>query len=126
MATRRTRFPAQTWLPISAVCCPIGGGLLRLGHASTAAALVVAGAPYAIYALLSCFFGVAFLAATVRYLCTGQSQREFILTSANAVVSILTRTPAEILGNPEVKDTQALQATSGEASPLPRQVRKSG
>jgi hypothetical protein len=92
------RLQAPGWLAIPGACCPIGGGLIKIGHGSTLAAFALGSAPYAICALVYCLFGVGFLFAALRYLCTGRSQQDFISTWSSAVVSVLTLTapkPAE-------------------------------
>ena len=92
------RVLPQSWLRIPGACCPIGGGLVKIGHGSNLAALVVGTAPYAICALLCCLFGIGYLFATFRYLCTGRSQQEFIEISTTAVVSVITLTPTTSSG----------------------------
>lgn len=87
------RLAACSWL-LPAASGPIGGGLIKLGHGGTAAAVTVAVAPYAVCALLYAVFVVGYLGALVRYLCAGtagqQAMERLIATSANAVVAILT------------------------------------
>jgi hypothetical protein len=55
-------------------------------------------APYAIYGLLLAVFMIGYLAALARYLCAGPEGQEamerLMVTSANAIVSILTLTCA--------------------------------
>lgn len=89
-----SRLPACSWLYVPAASGPIGGGLIKLGHGGTAAAVTVAVAPYAACALLYAVFVVGYLGALVRYLCAGtagqQAMERLIATSANAVVAILT------------------------------------
>src|SRR5579872_5303390 len=65
------RLPACSWLYVPAASGPIGGGLIKLGHGDTAAAVTVAVAPYAVCALLYTVFVVGYLGALVRYLCAG-------------------------------------------------------
>ncbi len=108
------RVLAQSWLQIPGACCPIGGGLVKLGHGSNLAALVVGTAPYAICALLCCLFGIGYLFATIRYLCTGRPQQEFIEISANAMVSIIALTPTPSAG------------PAGHSRPLPARQRAGG
>jgi len=88
------RLPACSWLYVPAASGPIGGGLIKLGHGDTAAAVTVAVAPYAVCALLYTVFVVGYLGALVRYLCAGtagqHAMERLIATSANAVVAILT------------------------------------
>lgn len=116
MTKPQARRTTRIWFPISAVGGPIGGGLIMIGHGSTLASMVVGCAPFALCALLYCLFGVTFLAATLRYACTGKSQRDFIAAATNAVVAILNRVPV---------DTPAEPGAPGSAhfkrSALPRQ-----
>jgi hypothetical protein len=92
-----TARPARIWRHLPAVACPVGGGLIKLGHGSTWAAVGVGIAPYAICALLYVIFGLGYLAAVVRYLCAGpagqQAMERLITVSASAIVSILTGRP---------------------------------
>lgn len=120
MTTRPARVLAQSWLPVSAVCCPIGGGLIKIGHGSNVVALVVAGAPCAICALLCCIFGIGYVAATLRFLRTGNPQREFIAVSANAIVSILSRLPIAV-PPPAGADLACARPEHAEGSSLPPQ-----
>jgi hypothetical protein len=82
------------WLYVPAVSSPIGGGLIKLGHGSTWAAVAVGVAPYAVCVLLYLVFVVGYLAAVLRYVCAGPDGQEamerLITVSANAVVAILT------------------------------------
>ena len=88
------RLLAHGWLYVPAVSSPIGGGLIKLGHGTTWAAVGVGVAPYAVCVLLYLVFMVGYLAAILRYLCAGPDGQEamerLITVSANAVVSILT------------------------------------
>jgi hypothetical protein len=85
---------ASRWLYLPAVSSPIGGGLIKIGHGGTWAAVTVGVAPYAICALLYVVFVIGYLAAVLRYLCAGpdgqQAMARLIAVSASAVVSILT------------------------------------
>jgi len=84
---------SRGWLYLPAASCPIGGGLIELGHGGTWAAVVVGAAPYAVYGLLYAVFGIVHLAAALRYLCAGpdgqQAMERLIEVSAGAVVTIL-------------------------------------
>jgi hypothetical protein len=88
------------WLYIPAVSSPIGGGLIKIGHGSTWAAVTVGVAPYAICAMLYVVFVIGYLAALTRYMCAksgGQEAMErLIQVSANAIVSILTLTTTKL------------------------------
>ena len=79
------------------VAAPIGGGLLKIGHASTLAAASVGLAPYAILAIQSGIFLIGYVPAVLCYLCSRQERREamgrLITTSADAIVSLQTSTP---------------------------------
>jgi hypothetical protein len=76
------------------VSSPVGGGLIKLGHGSTWAAVSVCVAPYAVCALLYTVFIIGYLAAVLRYVCSGEdgqrAMERLITVSANAVVTILT------------------------------------
>lgn len=95
MSTTRSRtLLSHGWLYLPAVSSPLGGGLVKLGHGSTWAAVSVGIAPYAVCALLYAVFVIGYLAALLRYLCAGaegqQAMVSLIDMSADAVVSILT------------------------------------
>lgn len=97
MTTRPAkRLLSHGWLYIPAVSSPVGGGLIKIGHGSTWAAVVVGAAPYAICAMLYVVFVIGYLAALIRYMCAGPAGQEamerLITVSANAIVSILTLT----------------------------------
>ncbi len=94
-----TRGPARRllehgWLYVPAVSSPIGGGMIKLGHGSTWAAVGVGVAPYVVCTLLCLVFIVGYLAAVLRYLWAGpdgqHAMERLITVSANAVVCILT------------------------------------
>ena len=94
------RLFSHGWLYVPAVSSPIGGGLIKIGHGSTWAAVAVGTAPYAICAMLYVVFVVGYLAALMRYMCAksgGQEAMERLITvSANAIVSILTLTTTKL------------------------------
>jgi hypothetical protein len=95
MSTTPTRrVLSHGWLYLPAVSSPVGGGLVKLGHGSTWAAVSVGVAPYAVCALLYVVFVIGYLAAVLRFLCAGtegqQAMARLIDVSADAVVSILT------------------------------------
>jgi hypothetical protein len=80
---------------VPAAVGPAGGGLLKLCHGSTTAALAVVLAPYALLALLLSVFVIGYLAALARCICrTGdqEAMERMIIVTAHAVVSILTLT----------------------------------
>jgi hypothetical protein len=99
---RRTLGRRLLWLYLPAVSSPVGGGLIKLGHGSTWAAVSVGVAPYAICALLYVTFIIGYLAAVLRYLCSGeegqQAMERLIKVSATAVVSILTLQAGSLAG----------------------------
>lgn len=94
------RLFSHGWLYIPAVSSPIGGGLIKIGHGSTWAAVAVGTAPYAICAMLYVLFVVGYLVALTRYMRAksgGQEAMErLIAVSANAIVSILTLTTTKL------------------------------
>jgi hypothetical protein len=94
------RLLAHGWLYIPAVSSPVGGGLIKLGHGSTWAAVAVGTAPYAICALLYVVFVVGYLAALIRYLCVKPGEQvameRLITVSANTIVAILTLTAIKL------------------------------
>ena len=116
------RIQAPGWLALPGACCPIGGGLVKIGHGSNLAALTIGSAPYVLCALGLLVAGVGFLFAALRYLCTGKPQQDFIATWSSAIVSVLTLTapklPDGIPGGPK-----ALRARDGARRPPPSQAR---
>jgi hypothetical protein len=94
------RLLSHGWLYIPAVSSPVGGGLIKIAHGSTWAAVAVGTAPYAICAMLYLLFVIGYLAALMRYMCAksgGQEAMERLITvSANAIVSILTLTTTKL------------------------------
>jgi len=98
------RLLAHGWLYIPAVSSPLGGGLIKLGHGSTWAAVAVGTAPYAICAFLYALFVIGYLAALVRYLGVKPGEQEamerLITVSANAIVAILTLTAIRLPPQP--------------------------
>jgi hypothetical protein len=78
------------WALVPAASGPLGGGMVKLGHGSTTAALAVALAPYALWALLLSVFVVGYLAALARCIWrTGdqEAMERMIMVSACAVAS---------------------------------------
>ena len=114
-----TRQLAWRYLP--SATSPLGGGLFKLGGASTWVAVSVGLAPYVIWAALCVTFLVGYAAAVIRYLCSGHDGQDamtyLITTSANAVVSILTLTPIDCA------DRHTLRASKRQV-PAGGQVRK--
>jgi hypothetical protein len=95
VADAKKRLLARGWAFVPAASGPLGGGMLKLGHGSTTAALAVALAPYALWALLLSVFVIGYLAALARCIWrTGdqEAMERMIMVSARAVVSILTLT----------------------------------
>jgi len=113
------RLLSHGWLYIPAVSSPVGGGLIKIGHGSTWAAVAVGTSPYAICAMLYGVFVVGCFAALVRYMCAksgGQEAMErLIAVLANAIVSILTLTTTKLppqtrqLPTPSPADTGLIQ-----------------
>lgn len=93
---RPRQFLARGWAYAPAAAGPIGGGMIKLGQGSTLGAVAVGLAPYAIYSLLLVVFVIGYLAALARYLCAGPegqaAMERLMVTSANAIVSIVTLT----------------------------------
>ena len=73
-ASPAKRLLAHGWLYAPAVACPISGGVIKLANGSTWAAVIVGGAPYAIYLVPSFAFVVGYLAAVIRYLCSDSDE----------------------------------------------------
>jgi hypothetical protein len=90
----RNRAGRLLWLSVPAASSPVGGGLIKLGHGSTWAAVSVGVAPFALCALLYATFIVGYLAAVLRYVCSGtdgqRAMERLIIVSARAVVTVLT------------------------------------
>jgi len=95
----RIRRPNPGWYYLlPEVAAPFGGGLLKLGQASTWAAVSVGLAPYVILAALyATFVIVGYVPAVICYLFFGASGQDagdrLIMTSACAIVALLTLTP---------------------------------
>jgi hypothetical protein len=98
------RLLTHGWLYVPAASSPVGGGLIKLGHGSTWAAVTVGAAPYVICAFLYTVFVIGYLAALTRCLfgkSGDQAAMERLITvSANAVVAILTLTAIKIPPQP--------------------------
>jgi hypothetical protein len=98
VAARSRRLLAHTWIYVPAVCGPVSGGLIKLDGGTTVAVVVVGVAPYAVWLLLLSVFVIGYLAALARYLWTGREGQDamerLMVTTANAVVAILTLTAA--------------------------------
>jgi len=95
------RLLARGWIYVPAACSSIGGGLIKLGHGSTWAAVATVMAPYALGALLLIVHAFCHLAALTRYLLHAKPEEQhamerLITVSANTIVSIMTLTPATI------------------------------
>lgn len=100
MTTRsaRTRRPASSWrYLLPAVGAPVGGGLMKIGHANVWAAISVGLAPYAIFVIVYVLFAIGYVPAVICFLCSGRQRQDaltrLITTSANALVAMLTFTP---------------------------------
>ena len=121
---------ARGWLYVPAVSGPVGGGLIKLGHGSTTAAVIVGLTPYATWALLLGLFAAGYLVALSRF-CRGrtgdqEAAERLIMVSAEAVVSILTLTPSALppKAGRRARPSRAagrrvtLQAVPGNAGPV--------
>jgi len=106
--TRNTRMrqPAHSWrYVLPATGTPIGGGLMKMGHASTLAGAGVALAPLVILIIVYIFFAVGYIPAVICFLRSGRDQQDaktrqdaithLIATSTNAMVALLTFTPMD-------------------------------
>jgi hypothetical protein len=94
-----TKRPAYGWCYLlPEVAAPIGGGLIKIGQASTWAAVSVGLAPYVIVAAMYTIFMLEHVPAMICYLCSDRDRQDaidrLITTSANAIVALLTLTPA--------------------------------
>lgn len=127
--TTAARRLAHGWRYLPAASAPIGGGLIKIGRASTWAAVSVGLAPYAIWAALCAVFLIGYLAALIRYICSGQEGQDamacLITTSVNAIVSILTLTPPTPMPAKCCRqaDPQLYSAYSNRAAPDRRALR---
>ncbi len=100
VAVRRRTRPASGWCYLlPEVAAPLGGGLIKIGQASTWAAVSVGLAPYVILAALYTVFMIGYVPTVICYLCSSRDRQDaagrLITTSASAIVSLLTLTPAE-------------------------------
>lgn len=141
--TRNTRMrgAANSWrYRLPEVAGPVGGGLLKIGHASTWAAVGVSLAPIGVVAALDAIFMIGYVPAVICYLCSGPDRQDamarLISTSANAIVALLTLTPTECStsrtlpadipglrvlkrGSGETSQNQEMMQQHCEAAPLP-------
>jgi hypothetical protein len=100
------------------VTAPMGGGLMKIGHASTWAAASVGLAPYVVLGALYAIFVIGYIPAVFCYLCSGHDRQDaihrLITTSANAIVSLLTLTPADsVFSNAPRGDKPGLKVLNG-------------
>jgi hypothetical protein len=95
--TRVRRLNPGWYYLLPEVAAPLGGGLIKLGQASTWAAVSVGLAPYALLAALYAIFIVGYVPAVICYLSCGSNGQDaadrLIKTSACAIVALLTLTP---------------------------------
>lgn len=102
------------------VAAPLGGGLIKLGHASTWAAVSVGLAPYVLLAALYGVFLIGYTPAVIYYLCSKNKQEaaeQLITTTTNAIVALLTLTPPPNCSRRTRRSgTQPAQPRSKEAS----------
>jgi hypothetical protein len=114
-----TKRPAYGWCYLlPEVAAPIGGGLIKIGQASTWAAVSVGLAPYMIIAAMYTIFMLEHVPATICYLCSDRERQDaidrLITTSANAIVALLTLTPADSSANRGAQaDKLRLRALNG-------------
>lgn len=116
--TRNTATRRLAWPYVPAAASPLGGGLLKLGGASTWVAVSVGLAPYVIWAALCVIFLIGYALAVIRYLCSdhdGQDAMTYLIaTSANAVVSILTLTPIDCTHRHALRASKRQVTTGGQ------------
>src|SRR5450755_281075 len=123
VADARKRLPAWGWALVPAASGPVGGGMLKLGHGSTTAALAVGLAPYALWALLLSVFVIGYLAALARCIWrTGdqEAMERMIIVTACAVVSILTLTVPALPVSRRPPDVSSLSRSERAEPPGPR------
>ena len=94
----KTGQSADKWrFIVPGAAAPVGGGLLKIGEASTLVAVSVSLAPYVIMASLYALFVIGYIPAVICYLRADRNRQEainqLITTSANAIVCLLTLTP---------------------------------
>jgi hypothetical protein len=79
------------------VAAPIGGGLIKMGQASSGVALTVGLAPYVLLAALYVLFVISYIPAAICFLCFAKNKQDaaldLITTSAEVIVALLTLTP---------------------------------
>jgi hypothetical protein len=94
--TRAVRLTSGWYYLLPEVAAPLGGGLLKVGRASTWAAVTIGLAPYVILASLYALFIIGYVPAVICYLSASQDRQDaadrLITTSADAIVSLLTLT----------------------------------
>jgi hypothetical protein len=127
MVTRntRTRRSAYSWrYVLPATGAPIGGGLMKIGHASAWAAISVGLAPFVILVVIYVFFAIGYLPAVICFLCSGRDRQDAIVrlitASTNAMVALLTFTPMDVSSSPTPQadrpELKVLKGGSVEAS----------
>jgi hypothetical protein len=111
------------WFFLPAVSGPLGGGLIKLGGGNTWAAVAVGAAPYAVCTLACSIFLIGYLAALIRYVCSGpegqESMERLIAISANSVVGILTLTCVKLPSRPRAAGDSPRRHTRRPASRRP-------
>jgi hypothetical protein len=115
---RRTAF---RWpYVLAAIAGPVGGGLIKIGNASTWAAVSVGLAPYVVAGALYALFMIAFIPAVLCYLFVGPDRQEsihrLIDTATDAIVCLLTLTHTRTRRQP-VQLTQSAQPASRPGPP---------
>lgn len=95
--TRKTRLSPSWYYLLPEVAAPLGGGLIKLGQASTWAAVSVGLAPYVLLATLYAVFLIGYTPAMICSLYFADNKHEaaeqLITTTADAIVALLTLTP---------------------------------
>jgi hypothetical protein len=95
--TRARRLNPNWYFLLPEVAAPVGGGLIKLGQASTWAAVSVGLAPYVLLAALYAVFVIGYAPAVICSLYFADNKHEaaeqLITTSASVIVALLTLTP---------------------------------
>jgi hypothetical protein len=95
--TRARRLNPSWYYLLPEVAAPLGGGLIKIGQASTWAAVSVGLAPYVLLAALYAVFLIGYAPAVICSLYFADNKHEaaeqLITTTACAIVALLTLTP---------------------------------
>jgi hypothetical protein len=94
--TRAGRVNPSWYYLLPEVAAPIGGGLIKIGQASTSAAVSVSLAPYVLLAALYTVFLIGYTPAVICSLYFADNKREaaeqLITTTTGSIVALLTLT----------------------------------